>query len=340
MIHHGEDAKDASILPTYLQDAYTLAQQFCQLLAHRARGTGFIETLLLRRVGSTLIAGRKTAEGMLGIRTESDGYEEEELEDAEVSEIFKQMTADERNLLSRFVNLLKDHEEDDPKFERVREILEEQGWIDRGCIIFSQYYDSISWLAEKLKDIYPNEMIGIYAGGPRSGVFQNGIYRRIPREDLKARVRKGEVRLLLGTDAASEGLNLQALGSLINLDLPWNPTRLEQRKGRIQRIGQIYDDVWIYNMRYGGSVEDRVHDLLSQRFSSIYKMFGQIPDTLEDVWVKVAMNKIDDAKRTIEAVPPQNPFEIRYNMIKPINWESRAVVLDDVERRRYLLKGW
>ena len=340
VILHGEEDKDAIILPTYLQDAYTLAQQFCQLLAHRARGTGFIETLLLRRVGSTLIAGRKTAEGMLGIRTESDGYEEEELEDAEVSEIFKQMTTDERNLLSRFVNLLKDHEEDDPKFERVREILEEQGWIDRGCIIFSQYYDSISWLAEKLKDIYPNEMIGIYAGGPRSGVFQNGIYRRIPREDLKARVRKGEVRLLLGTDAASEGLNLQALGSLINLDLPWNPTRLEQRKGRIQRIGQIYDDVWIYNMRYGGSVEDRVHDLLSQRFSSIYKMFGQIPDTLEDVWVKVAMNKIDDAKRTIEAVPPQNPFEIRYNMIKPINWESCARVLNDVERRRYLLKGW
>ena len=43
-------------------------------------------------------------------------------------------------------------------------------------------------------------------------------------------VRRGELRLLLGTDAASEGLNLQRLGTLINLDLPWNPTRLEQRK--------------------------------------------------------------------------------------------------------------
>lgn len=336
----GEDHRDAIILPTYLQEAYDAAQQFCQLLGHRARGTGFIETLLLRRVGSTLIAGRKTAEGMLGIRTISDGYEEEEQEDAEVSEIFKQMTQDERNLLSRFTSLLKKHEDDDPKFERVREILDEHEWLDRGCIIFSQYYDSISWLAEKLKEIYSNEMIGIYAGGNRSGIFQNGIYRRLSHEELKGKVRRGEVRLLLGTDAASEGLNLQALGSLINLDLPWNPTRLEQRKGRIQRIGQIYDDVWIYNMRYRGSVEDRVHDLLSQRFSGIFNMFGQIPDTLEDIWVQVAMDKIDDARRTIEAVPPRHPFEIRYDTITPIDWESCARVLDDFERKKYLLKGW
>ena len=250
------------------------------------------------------------------------------------------MTPEERSLLLRFITLLKDHEDDDPKFGRVREILDEHEWLDRGCIIFSQYYDSISWLAGKLKDIYPNEMIGIYAGGPRSGVFQKGIYRRLSREELKARVSRGEVRLLLGTDAASEGLNLQALGSLINLDLPWNPTRLEQRKGRIQRIGQVYDDVWIYNMRYRGSVEDRVHELLSQRFSSIHAMFGQIPDTLEDAWVEVAMNKLDDARRTIEAVPPRHPFEIRYDTITPINWESCASVLDDFERRKYLLRGW
>jgi superfamily II DNA/RNA helicase len=236
--------------------------------------------------------------------------------------------------------LLKEHEDEDPKFERVREILDQQGWLERGCIIFSQYYDSISWLAGKLKNIYPNEMIGIYAGGQRSGVFHNGLYQRLPREELKSRVRHGEVRLLLGTDAASEGLNLQALGSLINLDLPWNPTRLEQRKGRIQRIGQIYDEVWIYNMRYRGSVEDRVHDLLSQRFSSIYTMFGQIPDTLEDVWVNVAMDKIEDARRTIAAVPPRHPFEIRYDTIKKIEWESCAKVLDDTERKKFMLKGW
>ena len=73
------------------------------------------------------------------------------------------------------------------------------------------------------------------------------------------RITTGELRLVIGTDAASEGLNLQRLGSLINLDLPWNPTRLEQRKGRIQRIGQLRPEVLIYNMRYRGPVEDCVH---------------------------------------------------------------------------------
>ena len=82
---------------------------------------------------------------------------------------------------------------------------------------------------------------------------------------------------------------LQRLGSLINLDLPWNPTRLEQRKGRIQRIGQLRSEVLIYNMRYRGSVEDRVHQLLSERLVNIRNMFGQIPDTLEDVWVAAAL---------------------------------------------------
>jgi len=89
---------------------------------------------------------------------------------------------------------------------------------------------------------------------------------------------------VLGTDAASEGLNLQTLGTLINLDLPWNPTRLEQRKGRIQRIGQVRDIVFVHNLRYKDSVEDRVHALLSGRLQVVHRLFGQIPDILEDVW--------------------------------------------------------
>ena len=85
----------------------------------------------------------------------------------------------------------------------------------------------------------------IYAGSGKSGIWQDGKFTAVGREDIKLQVRQGEIRLPLGTDAASKGLNLQRLGTLINLDLPWNPTRLEQRKGRIQGIGQLNDAVFV-----------------------------------------------------------------------------------------------
>ena len=117
--------------------------------------------------------------------------------------------------------------------------------------------------------------IGIYAGAQRSGIMHNGVFTSAPRDLIKERVRKGEIRVLIGTDSASEGLNLQRLGTLINLDLPWNPSRLEQRKGRIQRIGQLRDTVDLYNLRYAGSVEDRVHELLSERLEHIANLSGR-----------------------------------------------------------------
>ena len=153
-------------------------------------------------------------------------------------------------------------------------------------------------------------------------------------------VRRGELRLLLGTDAASEGLNLQRLGTLINLDLPWNPTRLEQRKGRIQRIGQLQDVVCVYNMRYKESVEDRVHQLLSERLAGIYTLFGQLPDVLEDVWIDVALGQLERAKTTIDAVPQQHPFELKYHKMTKVPWESCTQVLNASNRKQYLSRGW
>ena len=91
--------------------------------------------------------------------------------------------------------------------------------------------------------------IGLYAGSNRSGFWRGGDFQRCDRNELKQCVCTGELTLLPGTDAASEGLNLQRHGTLINIDLPWNPTRLEQRKGRIQRIGQTRSEVWVANLR-------------------------------------------------------------------------------------------
>src|SRR5207302_2379142 len=120
-----------------------------------------------------------------------------------------------------FVNALNANQERDPKYEVIVDILLNRRWLQEGCIIFSQYFDSVWWLASQLSKDISEEAIGIYAGGQRSGVMVDGAFKRYDREDLKQMINDGSIRLLLGTDAASEGLNLQRLGSLINLDLPW-----------------------------------------------------------------------------------------------------------------------
>ncbi|NDD29918.1 MAG: helicase SNF2, partial [Proteobacteria bacterium] len=137
-----------------------------------------------------------------------------------------------------------------------------------------------------------------------------------------------------------EGLNLQRLGTLINLDLPWNPTRLEQRKGRIQRIGQVRDVVQIYNMRYRGSVEDRVHQLLSTRLQGIYHLFGQLPDVLEDVWVEVALGEMAQAEKRLDETPKEHPFDLKYRHVKKTPWETCAQVLSASAMEEELRRGW
>jgi hypothetical protein len=340
----GETDDDAIRLPLYLQEAYGIAEEFCKRLGTRMKGSGFLRTLLLRRVGSTIAAGRSTAEQMLGSWKNLDamtvGRESDDDSDAPAAGMSKTLTEDERQLLERFVKALQANKERDPKYSVVLQCLKARDWLGRGCIIFSQYYDSVKWLAEQLVTDFPGEPIAIYAGSGRSGVYRDGEFRTVDREEIKRAVRSGQLRLLLGTDAASEGLNLQRLGTLINLDLPWNPTRLEQRKGRIQRIGQLNDQVYIYNMRYLGSVEDRVHQLLSARLQGIFTLFGQVPDVLEDVWIDIALGEVEQAKKVIEAVPARHPFDIRYQRIERIDWESCERVLAASAKRAALSAGW
>ena len=336
---HGESDEDAIVLPPFLEDAYAQAETFCRLLARRAN-TGFFRTMLLRRMGSTMEAGRLTVARILDDWEDSGDEYGEDDDREEADDRLRTLTGEERRVLSGLAQAMEVNRDQDPKYAAVVRLLMDEGWLEHGCIVFSQYYDSTWWLAGQLTRELPDEAIGIYAGAGRSGVMRRGAFEPRHRDALKDGVRRGELRLLLGTDAASEGLNLQRLGTLINLDLPWNPSRLEQRKGRIQRIGQPRSEVDVYNMRYANSVEDRVRRLLSERLENISRLFGQLPDTLEDVWVRVALGEIEAAKQTIDAVPEEHPFALRYREVRPVDWESCARVLDDDARRRSLTRGW
>ena len=332
---HGESDADAIRFPPFLEEAYHAAEAFCEQLAKR-ENAGFFRTLLLRRMGSTIEAGRHTVQRILN---ERQGFDESN-DDEDLGGGYPTLTNEERETLLGLVRALEANREQDPKYAVVRRMLVDEGWLLSGCIVFSQYFDSVWWLARKLTAELPDELIGVYAGANRSGMMHRGVFEHCQRDRLKDAVQRGTVRLLLGTDAASEGLNLQRLGTLINLDLPWNPSRLEQRKGRIQRIGQTRMVVDVYNLRYANSVEDRVRQLLSQRLEGISRLFGQLPDTLEDVWIHVALGKLEKARQTIDAVPEKHPFALRYHEVERVDWESCARVLDNDARRHSLCRGW
>ena len=355
----GEEDESALILGGYLHEAYEEAERFSDLLQQRVRGAGFFKTLLLRRLGSSMEAGRRTIRKLLG--DEPDAPDDEDEDDAEEDEPpqvgrppqgvsdFKNFTPDELKSLRRCLALLRQGGNNDPKLQAVVSYLLGEAsdsatpWVDLGCILFSQYYDTVRRIGDELakRTEFADRDIGLYAGSNRSGFWRGGRFQRCDRNDLKAKVRSGELRLLLGTDAASEGLNLQRLGTLINIDLPWNPTRLEQRKGRIQRIGQARSEIWIANLRYKDSVEDRVHQVLADRLEAIHGLFGQIPDTLEDVWVRVALHEEAEAKQLIDrTVATRNPFDVKYSKVEDDDWETCSTVLNKVSVKEILSQRW
>jgi superfamily II DNA/RNA helicase len=94
-------------------------------------------------------------------------------------------------------------------------------------------------------------------------------------------------------DAACEGLNLQTLGTLINVDLPWNPSRLEQRLGRIKRFGQARSRVDMLNLVYDETQDPKIYQVLSRRLKDKFDIFGGLPDTIEHDWIET-VEKLED----------------------------------------------
>ncbi|MBP8197832.1 MAG: SWF/SNF helicase family protein, partial [Chromatiaceae bacterium] len=233
--------------------------------------------------------------------------------------------------------------DDDPKLRAIRYYLNEEGWLALGCIIFSQYYDTARWVADALAAEHPGEIIGLYAGADRSRLYRDGQRVGIAREELKRRVADHDIRIMVATDAACEGLNLQTLGTLINVDLPWNPTRLEQRIGRIKRFGQARPVVDMLNLVHQGTVDEIVYARLSERMRNRYDLFGGLPDTIRDDWIEDIETLGERMDRYIEERHQATGFDLRYNgSIKPTDnaWRDCAGVLSRRDFDNLMRQGW
>ena len=316
--------------------AYRAAEDFTAALKLRTKAAGFMKTLLLQRICSSFASGRSTAEKML-----SREVLEEEEQASLLDDVLSALTAEEAGYLHTIVQELSRPEARDPKVAAVKYFLTEhrsdgRTWLEHGCIVFSQYYDTVRSLAAEMAAALPGEPVAIYAGAGKSGIYRGGEFASVEREDIKAAVKRREIRLLIATDAACEGLNLQTLGTLINVDLPWNPSRLEQRLGRIKRFGQVRESVDMLNLVYHHTQDEQVYAVISRRMKDRYDIFGSLPDTIEDEWIE-SVEELE--KRMDEYIhlrdQAHNVFELRYHeTIDPDKdrWElcSRVLARRDI----------
>jgi superfamily II DNA/RNA helicase len=296
-----------------------------------------MKTLLLQRICSSFASGKATAERML----RRDVLEEEEQLNL-VEDVLSALTGEEAGYLRTIIEELSRPEARDPKTAAVRYFLTQhrtdgKTWLEYGCIVFSQYFDTVRALAAELATTLPGEPVAIYAGAGKSGIFRDGDFASVEREDIKTAVKRREIRLLVATDAACEGLNLQTLGTLINVDLPWNPARLEQRLGRIKRFGQTRQSVDMLNLVYHDTQDEEIYAVISRRMKDRYDIFGSLPDTIEDEWienVEELQGKMDEYIHLRNQA--RNAFEVRYQeSIDPDKdrWElcSRVLARRDIE---------
>ena len=316
--------------------AYHAAEAFTSALQKRTKAAGFMKTLILQRICSSFASGRSTAERMLA----KDILEEEE-QSLRVKDLLSELTHEEAGYLQVIINELSRPEARDPKLAAIHHFLtsersEGKTWLEHGCIIFSQYYDTVFSFGTELAKLLPDEPIGVYAGADKSGLFRSDEFASVEREDIKAAVKNHEIRLIVATDAACEGLNLQTLGTLINVDLPWNPARLEQRLGRIKRFGQARHSVDMLNLVYHDTQDEKVYQVISRRMQDRYDIFGSLPDTIEDDWIE-SVEKLDEMMDEYIHLRKKahDVFEMRYQeTIDPDKdrWElcSRVLARRDV----------
>lgn len=110
----------------------------------------------------------------------------------------------------------------------------------------------------------------------------NGQLKRNQKEWVKNLFAKRDVPVMISTDAGSQGLNFQYCDVIVNFDLPWNPMKVEQRIGRIDRIGQQSSCVYIYNFVMKHTIEEKIFTVLSEKISLFKECIGELDKILVD----------------------------------------------------------
>ena len=261
---------------------------------------------------------------------EYEGLTEEDREKID-ERIFRQvLTADPQKIieerdevdrLHRLAEGLRHHEE--AKFKELKKLLDDSDVMrdeEEKLLIFTEHKDTLWSLVDRLE---------------QKGYSVTTIHGSMNVDERKEAQRefKTRAKIMVATDAAGEGINLQFCRYMINWDIPWNPNRLEQRMGRIHRYGQ-QDDVWVYNLVAQNTREGQVIQRVLKKLDVMREQMGEdrVFDVIDD-WLQ-GVPLIDLIERAIESEGP----EARAEMEKALAEASRerAEDLIDLQRKQSL----
>jgi ERCC4-related helicase len=172
------------------------------------------------------------------------------------------------------------------KFVRLLTVLDER-YIDRNVLFFTEYKATQSLLMGMLQQKYGDGCVTFINGDNFAfGVKnQSGELHdiRLSRESAVEKFNLGQVRFIVSTEAGGEGIDLQDnCYSMVHVDLPWNPMRLHQRVGRLNRYGQQFP-VEVITIRNPETVESRIWDLLNTKLNNISNALCEVMDAPEDL---------------------------------------------------------
>ena len=154
---------------------------------------------------------------------------------------------------------------EEAKLAELRTILQQQGFFDnpsQRLLIFTEFKDTLNYLLERLESW--GFRVGCIHGSMKPGTREEPNTRLHAEQQFK----DGDIQILVATEAAGEGINLQCCHILFNYDIPWNPNRLEQRMGRIHRYGQLHDCL-IFNFVADNTIEGEMLDRLLSKLKEI-----------------------------------------------------------------------
>lgn len=201
----------------------------------------------------------------------------------------------------------------DRKWEELRDLLQaspamvDAGGQRRKLIIFTEHRDTLNYLAQRLRDLLGQAEAVVTIHG--------GMLREERRTAQERFTQDKDVQLLVATDAAGEGINLQRAHLMVNYDLPWNPNRLEQRFGRIHRIGQT-EVCHLWNLV---AAETREGDVYSRLLAKLEEERAALGGRVFDVLGKVTFENRPLRELLVEAIRYGDQPEVRARLYQIVD---------------------